>query len=418
MQTQQEIANDWVRYAETYWWEPDWFENKDRIKLRENLQQVLNNLEIASKNNDIRAAFREIERIRDKAITTEPFHYGVALRRCGQVALQMGFVVDAAELFRKSQNGIGTENDHHFAVMNWMEGCVAWLRPRSGHNLGINRWQECMDIFKDLSESGGVMVSNLEWYRRQRIIMATAHKYAIENDKLPPVWVILEQLEIPDEDFGEEGEKEKDPSQPITTPEVSENYFDLFVVYDEIQAGMPVPSGFVPTSRHPVHPDLEPDKHIEVTQVRVGGQEYSLHSIRKIGKRINLARNAEHFVLQVRGNSMNLAGIDHGDLVLCRAQASADHEDIVAIAFDLKELDLDLDYLSPLKKLQMIMGPGSELPTTLKRFEEQADSYSIRAESDDSLFDEFDVEIPKSMMAAQDKIVIYGIAVAVLKPIP
>ncbi|MFN2144744.1 MAG: hypothetical protein ACK2T7_05290, partial [Anaerolineales bacterium] len=120
MQNPQEIACDWVRYAETYWWEPDWFEDKDRVKLSEHLQQVLNNLDQANKNKDTEAAFREIERIRKKGISIDPFESGVALRRCGQVALQMGYISEAAELLRLAQFDIGRDKSHFFAVINWM----------------------------------------------------------------------------------------------------------------------------------------------------------------------------------------------------------------------------------------------------------------------------------------------------------
>jgi len=417
MQSAQEIANDWVRFAEKYWWEPVWFEDKDKIRLSEHIRQVLNNLDQANENHDTNAAFREIERIRKKGISINPFESGVALRRCGQVALQMGYIAVAAEMLRLSQFDIGRDKKHYFAVINWMEGCVAWIMPRNRHNVGINCWQACIDSFKELSESSDVAVAYLNWYKKQRRIMIEALEFAIENDRLPPVWLILEMFGIEDPDFTPSAEKKTTPPPPPPASKKVENYFDLFVVYEDIPAGMPAPSGYVPTAGHPVHPGLEPDDHIEVTRVRVGGQEYSLHSIGLRGRKINLTQGAEHFVLRVRGNSMNQAGIEHGNLVLCRAQRTARHEDIAAIAFDLNNLDLDDENLAPLKKLRMTLGPDGELPTTLKRFVEQEKDISIRAESDDPAFDGFDVTIPKSRLASEEHIIIYGVAVAVLKPV-
>ncbi|MFN2144505.1 MAG: LexA family protein, partial [Anaerolineales bacterium] len=330
-------------------------------------------------------------------------------------ALQMGYISEAAELLRLAPFDIGRDKSHFFAVINWMEGCVAWIRPRNRHDFGMNRWQTSIDLFKDLSESSGVGVAYLNWYKVQRRIMIEALEFAIENDRLPPVWLILENLGIDDPDFAP-GAAQQSPTTP-PPPKQTENYFDLFVVYEEIPAGMPAATGHVPTTKHPVHPGLEPDDHIEVTRVRVGGREYALQSLGLRGRKINLAQEAEHFVLRVRGNSMNQAGIENGDLVLCRAQRTARHEDIAAIAFDLNHLDLKLAQFAPLEKLRMSLGPDGELPTTLKRYLEQDKDISIRAESDDPLFDGFDITIPKKMLASQEHIIIYGVAVAVLKPV-
>ncbi|MBN2045678.1 MAG: hypothetical protein JW757_11700 [Anaerolineales bacterium] len=418
MPTQLEIANQWVGFAEARWWSPDLV--TDKIRLSEHLKQVLLVLEEAKKSNDTDRIWREIERIRSKRILMDKFEGGVALRRCGQIALELGYISEAADLFYFSMHDIGRGKVHYFAVVNWMLGVVSWLQPHGRHNVGIDRWQECINHFKSLAASIMTNKDQIQWYRSQIRIMVKALEYAIENDKLPHLYMIpgTGVTVSTSLDFAEDLISDLSPSQHKPEfPIKIENFFELFAVYEEIPAGLSALLDYVPSAQYPVHPGLEPDEFVEVTRVRIGEEEYDVLSLKRGESRINLAQSAEHFALRVRGTSMNIAGIDDGDLVVCRAQNFALHMDIAALVFDLTSQSLEGEISEGLTKLIPVEGVDNKLPATLKRYIEQQDDIIIKAESRDPSFKDFEVAFPKQMLAEEDCIRIHGVAVAVLKPV-
>jgi hypothetical protein len=219
-------------------------------------------------------------------------------------------------------------------------------------------------------------------------------------------------------DFADDLVKDPDPEpQKPAFPIKIENFFELFTVYEEIPAGLSAVLDYVPSSQYPVHPGLDPDDYVEVTRVRIGDEEFNVRALKRGESKISLAQAAEHFALRVRGTSMNIAGIEDGDLVVCRAQNSASHMDIAALVFDLTSQSLEGEITDSLKELTAVEGVDNKLPATLKRYIEQEDDILIKAESRDPAFTDFQVAFPKKLLADSDSIRIHGVAVAVLKPV-
>jgi SOS-response transcriptional repressor LexA len=108
-----------------------------------------------------------------------------------------------------------------------------------------------------------------------------------------------------------------------------------------------------------------------------------------------MVRDEHHFVMKVRGSSMNQSGIHDGDYVVLRSQATAENSDIVAAEI----LNVDTSR------------------ATLKRYNRRGDTITLSAESDDPEFEgkEWDFSLDAEN-SEDDGFFIRGVAVAVLKP--
>ena len=333
--SQHEKAQEWIRYTNKYWWNPE--DILPIIRLREHVAKMLLVLEEADTGSDAARKREAIDWVKSKYITMSRFEAGVAQQKCAQMALNLGEQREALELFYESRDNLSRADSHHYAIATWNLGCVYWLDSKGRHNRAIDAWQEAIDGLDRLLINAATNTHKIRWYRQTRAIMAEALKQAIDVDKIPA------RDDIVDEEqeerggarvYAEDHTNEPDPDEPEPDPEEQpipiENYFQLFVVYDEIPAGLPAMLSFIPSPRYPAHPDLEPDDYIEVTRVRIGGQEYRVQTLKRVDRQINLVNDWQYYCLKVRGSSMNLAGVHDGDLVLLRYQKNADSGDIVA----------------------------------------------------------------------------------------
>ncbi|HKJ26972.1 MAG TPA: S24 family peptidase, partial [Anaerolineales bacterium] len=140
------------------------------------------------------------------------------------------------------------------------------------------------------------------------------------------------------------------------------------------------------------------------TQVRIGDKLYYVKSLKNGAKsgthsngelNVNLIHEFEHFILRVKGDSMNQAGIDDGDYVIVRAQPHGSSGDIVVA--QIKE---------------------EEAKATLKRFKsETTDAIILRPETDNPSIDPDGFTFTKKDVDDSDKVMILGVALAVLKPV-
>ena len=402
--SQLERAVAWIRYAEGFWWNPVEVLSPNRNS--EHVTKILEILRMAlasRKNNRVRA---EIDRVRAKYITMKRFDAGVAQLLCALAALELEDIHLAREMFYDARDNLSRGDSHHYAVATWMLGCIYWLDEKS-HNRGIDAWQETINIFERLGWDASTSNRKMQWYRSTRDLIAEVLAYAIEHDELPEPDDFIPNFRIPasplfvpdlieGDDLELDGDKllEKD-SAPIPV----ENFFQMFVVYDEIPAGLPQMLSFIPTPRYPAHPDLEPDDYIEVTQVRIGGQDYRVKTLKRVDRQVNLVNDWQYYCLRVRGTSMNEAGINDGDLIMLRYQATADSGDVVA-AVIVDDQDPDEDRYA-----------------TFKRYIKQGDTVSLKAESNDPAFKDWERTFTQDELDKEEKLILYGVAVAVLKPV-
>jgi hypothetical protein len=402
---QLERAVAWIRYAEALWWNPE--EVLSPIRNSEHVTNILEILRsaLASRKHDrVRS---EIDRVRAKYITMSRFDAGVAQLLCALAALELEDITLAREMLYDSRDNLSRGDSHHYAVATWMLGFIYWLGETS-HNRGIDAWQETINIFERLGWDASTSNRKMQWYRSTRDLIAEVLAYAIEHDELPAPEDFILNFRIPagplfvsdlDEEVHGVDSLESAVADPDSKPIPVENFFQLFVVYDEIPAGLPQMLSFIPSPRYPAHPDLEPDDYIEVTRVRVGGQEYRVKTLKRVDRQVNLVNDWQYYCLRVRGKSMNQAGIDDGDMIMLRYQGTADSGDVVAAVL-IDEED-----------------PEADRYATFKRYVKQGEQISLKAESDDPAFKNWERTFTQDELDNEEKLILYGVAVAVLKPL-
>ncbi|MCB2178590.1 hypothetical protein KQH61_04160 [bacterium] len=402
--TQLIRANEWVQYAEDNWWNP--VAIIPPIEIHLHVREIIKVLEDAHTAGKRERVWAEINRIKNKTINMPPFDGGVAVSKCAQIALDQGYIAEASELFYEAKNAIGVGNQHRFAVVTWMQGCAYWLQPGSRQNNAISLWQTSIDLFSRLAKDSSTNISRMQWYNEQIDIMTRCLKYAIEENELPDKRDILG---ISPQAFPATTTGSKSSGKPVsgssstgsgsTPPPLDpvENFLELFVVYEEIPAGLPGAVAYQPTPRYPAgYKDLSASDYIEVTRVQIGDTEYHVRTLDTSSRRVNLIDPHHHYVLKVRGNSMNQAGIDDGDFVVLRSQVTARNGDIVAAEI----IGVDVSR------------------ATLKRYTARDKSVTLQAESSDPEFEGKTWEFSSAVLNKKDEgFYIRGVAVAVLKPV-
>jgi len=342
-----------------------------------------------------------------------PFEKSITSKLCAHILLSMSDREQAEEMMRQALIWMPSSYRHYVAVLTWLLGTTHWLRS-SKHADAINEWKAAIGIFYDISMSSGLTIASKTWYDNELVFMRKALRKAIEIDQLPPLdnfKSLLTGLEIParrkfgttvhrfakDEQTEIEAE-DFDFAQDVTPILLPENFFQLFVVYDEIRAGLPGPVAYSPSPRYPAgHSDLDPSDYIEVSRVVIGHREYAVKILQKGSQRLSLISNAQFYILKVQGNSMNLAGIDDGDYVVLRSQMIADNGDIIAA--EIVGVDVSR--------------------ATLKRYTKKGKTVTLKAESDSKEFagKKGEWDFTAADQNKDDKFFIRGVAVAVLKPI-
>lgn len=404
--TQLKRANEWVQYADDNWWNPATIIKPIMTNLH--VQEIIKVLDDAVQAGNRDRIWSEINRVKNRYISMDNFEAGVALNRCAQTALRLGYIAESGDLFYEARANVSTGDPHRFAVLSWKLGCAYWLQPGRKQNDAISLWQQAINLFKRLARDNTTNIIKMQWYEKQIKIMTRALKYAIENSELPDKRDILgistfagagTSYSSTSPGSGTPGAGSTPGSGTPTPPpyEPIENFFQLFVVYDEIPAGLPAPVASSFTARHPVSPDLDASDYIEVTRVQIGEVEYMVRLLDETRRRLNMVRDEHHFVMKVRGNSMNLAGIHDGDYVVLRAQSVAENGDIIAA--------------------EIINEDTSR--ATLKRYHERGNSITLSAESNDTEFEGKEWDFPLDKLNDEnDGFFIRGIALAVLKPVP
>ncbi|MEJ2757631.1 MAG: S24 family peptidase, partial [Anaerolineales bacterium] len=336
--TQLIRANEWVQYADDNWWNPAAILPVVEIHLH--VREIIKVMEDAHTAGNRDRVWGDIQRVKNRAISMSNFDAGVALNKCAQIALDLGYIAESGELFYEARGNIGLGHQHRFAVVSWMLGCVFWLQPGSRQNKAISLWQQAIDLFTRLAQDSTTNIPRMQWYKEQIDIMTRSLQYAIEENELPDKRDILglSPAAFPSTGSTSTPGATPAPSSGTTgsnsTPppmEPIENFMELFVVYEEIPAGLPGAVAYQPTPRYPAgYKDLSASDYIEVTRVRIGEKEYHVRTLDVSSRRVNLIDPHHHYVLKVRGNSMNQAGIVDGDFVVLRSQVTARNGDIVA----------------------------------------------------------------------------------------
>ncbi|HIE38471.1 MAG TPA: hypothetical protein EYH30_10270 [Anaerolineales bacterium] len=222
----------------------------------------------------------------------------------------------------------------------------------------------------------------LEELRRQALAIGEMQQ-ANEYDTLARQ--VEERLEQVSQTIARQYTTIETPETPETpkTPPVSGDSLRIFPVIGPIPAGQPMITS----------DDVREDVMAAVDQVVVGdARYYPKHIYYGQGSVIQLNPAYDYFLSRVKGNSMNLAGIDDGDYVILgrpkNSPLSPSSGDIVAASIE------DIDRVA-----------------TLKRFVRRGDTIILKPESSDPK------NQPYEFHDGDAEVCIVAIAIAVLKPV-
>lgn len=333
----------------------------------------------------------QLKRVSQK--TSNDLEVGEILLECGRAAYQLGHWEQAADLFSQSAEHYHTR-PHAHAVALWMLGYVLWSLP-ARHEAGMTAWQRSISIFDELARKRSLNSQAKAWYQDRWQEMVDSVECALGADCHPPASPSASPFAAasasgrgasapsgaPAPGVGSAGAPPNPPTHPsnpspVSAPPIAtSDILRLFRISEEIPAG-----GFGASGTDPF-----PIAYADVEQLRIDGRSYRVVSLPR-GRTVNVLSSKDHMIIKVKGDSMDLEGIDDGDWVLLRFQNVAAPGDIVAAEI-----------------------VGEDTRATLKRYERRGSTIILKPVSRNPAHQRFEFNAPG------DGFHICGVAVAVLK---
>jgi len=295
---------------------------------------------------------------------------------CALAAYKMGDLLRAVQMLKDAAQKYHT--DHHCeAVTKWILGCLEWENDHIDEALYF--WESCKNSFA-LEKTKGPNDQFRQWYAYWEIALGNVINSAIETETLaaPP--------------------PEPDSTAPITHP-LQEAFLQLSPVYNEIPA--------TPINRaKPTN--LSVAGYLQTDQVFINDKAFKLYNLKSGKGNILKSPNPRKLlVMKVVGDSMNKANIYDGDSVVLRA-----------IPAHLSDFDhSDIGVQMPIPSNGDIVAAGivdenEENFATLKRFYLRGKKVILSPESTNPDYSEQEFD------ENSKDFYVWGIALAVLKPVP
>ena len=248
----------------------------------------------------------------------EILEQGEIFIRCAKMAGDLENLKDSLRLCLAAENCY-KPYAHQHAVSLWMIGSIYWITHQRVK--AIENWEKAISKFKDLRDNPRTRLPVKEWYKEISIQLEEYLEEAIESGELPAY-----------------NESTRFSSTPTPATAASEDKYRAdsldSLKWMAVAIDNPVSAGgFKPVGNTP------PRGHLEISEVLIANDPYSIHvikkkSIRKNTISINAAAN-EYRTIPVEGTSMNKAApvpIESGDYVLVRLQPTFVDNDIVVAA--------------------------------------------------------------------------------------
>lgn len=333
----KENSTQWIDLAYNDWFR--WLRNdKCQTYLRESTRNIVDRMKKAA-NDPARGeeAWNTLERLKrlannfnnlDDVSSVDEYMYEPSEINveCALIAYQMGDLQEALNLFKLSNGGFPARRLHK-AISYWLYGCIQW---QSQYHLedALVSWEKSIQITKDIKGDKSTDLATAKKCDEMLEQMTYAIREASKTNSPPPV---------PPRKGASKTNVKTRPAKLLTYP-----------IYGRIPAG---PPAWVPD---------EPDGYCEFASVSLNDKQYAFFSLREEFT-INLHSNRVYFLLEVNGNSMNLAEpvhIEKGDYVLMAKQDAAENGDIVAAEI------IDIDSVATLKRYRFKDGGHRLEPET------------------------------------------------------
>ena len=332
----------------------DWFDvsitwlhaDGSLIALQPPHQQLVEQMESEVQSQRAWGYIEELEELTQTADTRER---GETIARCARRTLQLGSLKDALRLCNEAKDKY-TSFNHQHAVSLWMIGSIHWNMRQDVK--AIANWRLAIYYFKLQRDNLTIGSKNREWYSNTIRLLENCLAQAIRDEALPICRDFFSSAgggtnpsRGDPNPFGNGPIPGQTPpgSQSNTTDPLDSLKWTTIPINDTVPAG-----GFGAVGYEP------PKEFLEVTEVRIGNDPFSVHSVK--GKslwRNSIALNpsADYQIMLVSGTSMNNSRpvrIENGDFVLVRRQNEAADNEIVVAAIR------DIDILATIKRLKKI----------------------------------------------------------------
>jgi tetratricopeptide (TPR) repeat protein len=370
-------------------------------------QMMIDQLNAHIKNQRHREAWMLIDRTKgivEKSSAEQEM--ATVIVECGKAAYALGNLDVAISLLETAALRY-TTFWHNYAAVKWMLGAALWNLPGRQDD-AIIAWQQSLNKFEQMINQPASRRTGIEWYQAQTQAMRQTLQEAIAAEMLrqAPAPVASPQSEAtqsgrptqaataqPEKAVAEqpkdaETEKEKKPAvnRRLLAAYASDRAQVLPFV-GSIPAGSFGATGKFPRS----------SGQIEIDRLLIDEKPHRIVNLRDKGRLIKLPSAKTHTVFRVAGDSMNRSRptpIKDGDYVLIRKQEEAGNGDIVAAEIF-----------------------GVDHTVTLKRLSTRGLNIALKAESDNPIYTT-DPSYLKEFTQFNEGFHIYGIALAVFKPIP
>ncbi|MBC8504358.1 MAG: hypothetical protein H8D34_05845 [Chloroflexi bacterium] len=368
--------------------------NNQKQSIGPTVQKLVKDLEKSLDEKKLLEAWKLVERI---PIVSDG--YGISNEMaearvcCACAACRLGNLKKSAALLKEAA-GLYYSERHQEGVVRWMLGCVYW--QLSGfENKAIHTWRDSIRIYKSRSANIRFMDGkHIKWYEETIEKMRNDLKNAIDHPGKRALWIYEQDETSINTDNGKFAQKMEPSITEKTSTLCGEEIVDDKIPHHKNHTDLPeaflvewpvlaeIPAG-TPYDRL-----LLPDSESKTSQLLIDDQLFSVHNLHgNSGNQIKISENDRYFFLRVRGDSMDLAGVNGGDFVLMRRESYAKNGDIVAV---------------------VVSGHGEE--ATLKRFARTTETIQFRPESTNEKHDILEFG------HLDESFHVHGIVVAVLKP--
>lgn len=340
--------------------------------------------------NELKKAWDIIDDLNHLSDTSEELESAEIRLQCGLAVADMGNFKDAQKLFSEASSKY-TNSRHHYAIAQWMKGCMEWLLPGKEVD-AINSWREAQKAFETLRQKNISQKDKHSWYDARCKEMHTALHQATDKYGIPPLPLDACKNE---NTIAEDDIKNNDDTVNFRLDRIS-----LFSIYEHINAGSFGPSGILES----------PVGDLEIEQVLI--EDDPFHILALNGSRVFKASTQDSIVVKVSGDSMNKANIENGDYILLRLLPRNVSDFIIT--------DFQTDNQTDVHPLQFfkdgdivaaeIVQEDNE-SATLKRIFKRGKKIILRPESTNPEYIEREFDITDKGFN------IRGVAVAVLKPL-
>jgi tetratricopeptide (TPR) repeat protein len=290
MMTPENKAVSWVLHVN------GWLNKYGNSSLSDPATLLLVRLEREHARNELKKAWDIIDDLNRLSDISEGLESAEIRLRCGLVVAAMGNFKEAQKFFSEASSKY-SHSHHHYAIAQWMKGCMEWLLPGKEVD-AINSWREAKKKFETLRTGKESKKDEYSWYDTRCKEMHMALHQAAEKYEIPSLPI--------DADKSENTVNKGDNKNTDDSADLRSDRMGLFSIYEYINAGSFGPSGILEASVG----------DLEVEQVFIDDKPFGILTVN--GSRFFKASMQDTILVKVVGDSMNLANILNGDYVLLR----------------------------------------------------------------------------------------------------